>query len=386
MQASLRDRVVAYLESATEPAAVRDIIWEIAGDAKYEDVNNVLADLAKEGRAKLAQGGMVGKWSIVNIANNPDPVSILQRNPQDIYAYIETEEFPRYMQTGSNVAKFVSALYDYTERTQDPEILSAVIRRDKRDKQHSVSYLWAFRKAVVNDQKQIATSISHNIIYTDGLIADALQADKEITHFLNETYLMVMREMHGLTKYMLGEDKESFFKDYVAYRILSYYSEEELLANLISADNVEYLWLVDDISRNVLEQYIEWKYAFKSNGKRNEPWELAELLAVIQRFPNEEDRQHLRAMLENEDPGFITHAMTSLLYKFDNVAKEEPSRRATLSQIRNIIAAAEQRDLDTQKRVKELIVDPVNSVRTYIPGLAQTVSSIVAGRYRYLPA
>lgn len=137
--------------------------------------------------------------------------------------------------------KFTSALYTHIERTRDFRRLQEVLRRDQRDKQYSAAYLKMFRQAVLDRESEIALITAKKCNYPTDLIADVLQADKEITPYPNEAYMAVMRALQAKEASCAADEcasddsahPNSFLDDYLSYRVVTYHNESELLAHLI---------------------------------------------------------------------------------------------------------------------------------------------------------
>ena len=288
-------------------------------------------------------------------------IGALRYAADEFRAVLVTREFRDYMSSGNNVQQFTAALYEHTRRTRDFPRLREVLRHDQRDKQHSAAYLKMFRQAVLYQEQEIALIIAQECEYPTDLVADILQEDKEITIFPNETYMAVVRAEQAKEVPCVSEEcsddsmyPNSFLDDYLAYRIITYHNEGELLAHLILADKVSNLWLVDTLTPSVLKQYVEWKQ------NSSNPNESIKLDRLAQRLPE--------------------HGREEALY----TSEEEDARRRTLTDARAYIFAGEQRWIRKQRDVNRILF-PIGRIVGGLKDTQKALAEIIAGRYRYLP-
>ena len=322
-------------------------------------------------------------------------IAALQYYPRIVDSYISTGDYKQYISDGDRVRDFVSALYEQARRTGDASLLVQAIRYDNRDKKHSVSYMLAFRRAVVDNEIDVAESIYREIGYPPDLVADLLQIDSPaiFSNVANRkpeewnAYLEVMRDLRT-------RSKDTFFQDYIAYRIINYASPHELLTNLMAADNPEYLWLVEDLPAPVLARYVMWKYSAQS-ASENKSTGFEELTAVLGRLPQHELETRdmlyeylvLVASTRSQDPNVLKNIEETKKRRWPNY--QEEARKHDLSKIREVIAGTKLENIVSQKDVDASIIDPIlvlfKNKDINMKELVRMVRDIIKGRFRYLP-
>lgn len=278
-------------------------------------------------------------------------VTALQYYPSIVDAYISTGDFKEYIKSGNRVRNLADALYEHVRRTKNTDLFTRMIRYDNRDKQHSVAYLKAFRQAVMDNEYDLADAIFREVPLSVDLVADVLQIDSPAVFsqpgYLDlkewNAYLVAMQEMK--------EKDAEFFAAYVSYRILNYSSDQELLANLVAADDPELLWLVGDVPAKVLLDYVTWKYSEPS--LENTPAQIVSLVSQLGRLPKSasESRGMMYEVLElqakiSRDPHIIRQMGDAREQGWPDY--QDDVRRTELARIREIIAAAEQAGIHVQ--------------------------------------
>jgi len=376
--------ILEYIRKTGAPTSARVIARDLI-QGQPKDVNPTLYKMQKQGVLVVNAEKNPPLWSV-----GPNPlreetkktgdttIDALMWSLGELNIMLGTSDFQGYMSSGNNVRRLLEVLYERIKPTGNVVTLKAVMRNDHRDKQYSAAYLKMFRQAVIDGETKIALAVAEGCDYPADLIADALQEDKEVTPFPDEAYDAVIRGVQEVSE-------DGFVDDYLAYRVITYYNKEELLANLILADDVELLWLVEDLTSDVLEGYIEWKYAFKGEqGRPNTPDELLELVQVLGRLPDEGDRQELYSALLEEaeqlgDDDIQRQMEGDLAYD-----EEEPTRRENLSRVRGYISSREQHWVGTQRDVNKILF-PIGRVEGALDDVKRNVDRIIAGRYKYLP-
>lgn len=324
-------------------------------------------------------------------------VGALQYYPTAVDAYIATRDFKEYIKSGNRVRKLAEGLYEHVRRASDAAVKETyvalfvkMIRYDDRDKEHSVAYLKAFRQAVMDNEYDLADAIFREVPLSADLVADALQTDSLAIFSqpgyldLNEwnAYLEVMREMKK-------KDAE-FFHAYVSYRILNYSSEQELLANLVAADDPELMWLVGDVPVVVMMRYVMWKYRKPRYGSVT-PAQIVSLTYQLGRLPASEARDEMYEVLEiaaelSGDPDVAWQMKEAKKRGWPNY--QDDDRRKALKRAREIIASAEQAGIIVQGDAVYGISMPLGEA--YRAGeigqeMTKTIQKVIKRRFKYLP-
>lgn len=394
-------RILKYLLEEGKPVSARAIAKGL-GLKTPRDVNPTLYAMQKRGALSIAKQENPPLWSVrakpfESARETGDfMVDALQWSLEELKVLLSSQEFQSYMLSGNNVRRFAAALYDLVTSTKDTDPLREALLHDTRDKQHSVAYLKMFRQAIIDDEKAVAMAVAVGCNYPVDLIADALQEDRDVTPFPNEAYLTILEKARTLPE-PPAKDKyiNSFLQDYLAYRVVTYHNQDELLANLIAIDDVSILWLVDELSVDTLRDYIEWKYAFETSGRRNEPGELLDLLHVLRRIPDGKDKQELRLTLLEEvqvrsvifegRPEEDSDAAQNMGAVFVGLDPGEAERRMTLASARAQIFAAEQGGVEAQGDANRVLI-PIVGLQGDLADVKVQVKEIIIGRYRYLLA
>jgi len=319
----------------------------------------------------------------------------LQYYPGVVDAYISTGDFKEYIKSGNRVRKLAEALYGHVRRTGDTakDICVAafvkMIRYDNRDKKHSVAYLKAFRQAVMDNEYDLADAIFREVPLQVDLVADALQIDSPAI-FSQPGYLN-LKEWNAYVEVMQEMKKKGaeFFQAYVSYRILNYFSNQELLANLVAADDPELLWLVGDVPVLVMMRYIVWKYS--QPREDNAPQQIVSLVAQLGRLPASEERDEMYGFLElaakiSRDPNVVRQMEDAKKRGWPNY--QDDDRRRELKRVREIITTAEQAGIHIQGDAVYNIDMPL--AKAYTDGeigreTARSIRKIVKGRFERLP-
>ena len=302
-------------------------------------------------------------------------------------AYISTADFKKYIQDGDRVKELVKGLYQHVMRTHDTSLFVRMIRYDNRDKKSSAAYFRALRQAVLDNEYDLSSSIFREIDFPVDLVADALQADSPV--IFSEPGYFDPKEWNAWAMMIQDIKKKdpTFGQAFAAYQVMRSSNQQELIANIIAADDPEVLWLIQDLPEDVLMQYILWKYGKGRDGDSKLP----QITMVLGRLPASEIKDtlygylHLHAQM-TRDPAILRDVEDAK--KRDWINYQEDDRRSTLGKIVEIISTGEQQGINTQSDVADKIIKPLTraaNTSQILRGIAIQVIGIVKERFRYLP-
>ena len=329
-----------------------------------------------------------------------DLAVLVHSSPREANTYIDSPAFPVYMENGDRAKALIESVYD----TRNSDLMSKVISRDRRDIQHSVSYLRSFRRAVVDNYAEMALTILRQINYPLDLLADVLQADRRAiggaTPATNRTaYLAVMKEFKDRSMkqelkpgaYKPEGRDHIFFYDFVTYLIITWWNSSELMANLIAADSPEFLGDVLHLNKHIMMMYLEWKYS-PARVNDNSQHDYVLLMEAIGRL-HESERQRPLQFLEREmatektDHEGFREGVKLARQKWDVIYRMEPDLDTLLSGTKKLIRDAENAGINTEEdvnRLAEEVMDLEEGKPVGIRVAARHLSSVILGRYRHL--
>ena len=310
-------------------------------------------------------------------------VAALQHHTHIVEEYISTADYKEYIQDTDCLNQLVTGLYQHVLRTRNTSVFLRMIQYDNRDKKSSAAYFRALRQAIVDNQCDLASGIFREIDFPVDLVADALQADSPV--IFSEPGYFDTAQQNAWTV-MIREIKQknsTFGRAFAAYRVLNSCSQQELLANVIAADDPGVLWLIQDIPVETVMAYIVWKY---SDDEGNTVDQLSQLTTAIGRLPDAVTRDSLYDFLKLHSTMTQDHVEDAKQRGWVNY--QEDNRRQSVGRIREIISTAEQQGIDTQSDVTEMILKPLtrgSNAGQILTGTAMSVMGIVKERFRYLP-
>ena len=315
---------------------------------------------------------------------------LVRTSREDVVRYVNSPAFPTYMDNGDRVRDLVAAL----QQSNDVEIMALVIGRDQRDVTHSVSYLKAFRQSLRDNRSDMALMILAVVNYPLDLLADVLQIDRNSVDILSAkdcAYLDVMRAFERRDIELQSEWVNTFFVDFIAYMIIAYTDENDLLSNLIALDSPVILMYIADFDGDsgvrVFKEYARWKY----NHGENDEEDSAYLIQAVGRFSMERRKEVMEYLSSTVNdatvvPNKILQSMLGLRGSWRRTEEEESVRNQTLQSCRRVMLETNKEGIYTEEEVVTLIneVDTMESSNDIVRSVESFVSGIIEGRYRHL--
>lgn len=369
------DKILEYLRRSSVAKSAKEIAKDLYAEPASE-VNPALYRMLRTGAVTVNNAKQPPMWSV------PREVAVSQRHSDKarIESIANAAGFSQYMSNADNALSLLDAVYKYSIANRDVTLLRDVMTRDNRDKHYSAGYMKMFRQAIYDQQKDITVVVMQGCNYSTDLTADALQTDRNITPFPNEAYSVVMRDLQGLSTSASVEEGYSrdFFTDYLEYRVMTYASSDELMANITLSEDPACLWMVENLTAAAVDKYID------TAAVETSPEQLRVLGDLCDRLLDSGDRYRLRHRVAQVavDQNYADISRM-LLDRSDAIDPEEEERRMALSDIRGAVMLAEAHDLYTQGDVKKL-VDTILSLEYENKRSQKQAAAIITGRYRYL--
>ena len=313
-----------------------------------------------------------------------------------VSSFVSSPQFSEYVLAGNNLPTLLDALYNITSNARGIDTILQIIKQDQRDKQHSVSYLWIFRRALRDGNDFLVRDIIKEVGYPADVLADVIDMDIAVFHsdaFVEDyarpdrsTYYTVLEEIQNQD---IWEEKfeHMFSHDYILYRVLIYTSVTELLADLFVLDDAAALWYVRNLTGDIVNSYIDnTQYLGNGDMSSDNVMKLVRMLVRLQPRERTEIYNRLEVYINDHygvyDSNMINQ-MRSERDAWDKIDRDEASRNAYLDSVRSSIISNAVL-VSARDQVKK-ITDDISKLQSSVSaGYKKNITRIIEDRYRYV--